>query len=384
MLAPFVLVALVGGLVKIVLTALWPGLAGTWAMLAVWPVAGMRHVVGWLATFPAADVPVPPPPVWLIVLYYALLLPALLPPARAPRVSTRLLLFIGRVATCMLLLLFPLQRGLEQHVAPSGETRVTLLAVGAGQCAVVQPSSGRTVLVDAGSSSLSDLVGKCLGPFLRHSRCTQIDSIFLSHGDYDHVSGVEEIVAGYGVRDVLTGCAFIPHARENAFDVELLAALDRLERPPHILTPGDQAPLGTDTTIQVLWPPRDVPPNLPANEGCMVIKLTHAGRSILFPGDIQDVAMRGLLKEPQKLKSDVLVAAHHGSSESLTGAFIGAVDPSIILSSNDRTLTNKQRDFETVMAGRRLYRTNRSGSITVIIDRDGNLRVEPFLTDRGN
>jgi len=61
------------------------------------------------------------------------------------------------------------------------------------------------------------------------------------------------------------------------------------------------------------------------------------GERILFTGDIQDDAMGPLLKNPERLRADVLVAPHHGSSEPLTARFIEAIHPSTILSSNDRS-----------------------------------------------
>ena len=325
--------------------------------------------------WPSAYDPVPPPALWLMAAFYLLVLTAMLPRLRP---GLRWCLRAGRAAPCLVMLVLPLQRGLAR-LAPEGETRVTLLAVGAGQCAVVQPPSGRTVLVDAGSSSLTDLVGKCLGPFLRHTRCTEVDTIVMSHGDYDHISAVEELVRGYGVREVWTSPQLVRHAAPGSQVQELLAALDRMERTPaparprrpHAARPrhdrrGPLAPAGRGLSQTT-------------NDACLVIKLTHAGRSILFPGDIQDLAMRELLRDPAKLKSDVLVAAHHGSSESLTPAFVRAVDPQYIVSSNDRTPTNKQREFERMIGNRPLYRTNRCGAITIVISREGDLRVEPFL-----
>ena len=110
-----------------------------------------------------------------------------------------------------------------------------------------------------------------------------------------------------------------------------------------------------------------------------MLKLTLAGRSILFTGDIEDAAMRELLRDPAKLTSDVLVAPHHGSSESLTGEFVAAVNPSAIVSSNDRTLTRKQVHFEGLIGNRPLFRTHTSGAITIEVTEDGSLKVNPFL-----
>ncbi|MDB5326835.1 MAG: ComEC family competence protein, partial [Phycisphaerales bacterium] len=69
-LGPIVFAALIGGFLKILLTAIWPGMATHWASAAEWPVAGMRHGVEWLAGLPMGDVPLPGPPGWVIAAFY--------------------------------------------------------------------------------------------------------------------------------------------------------------------------------------------------------------------------------------------------------------------------------------------------------------------------
>ena len=88
-LAPIVVVALIGGFLKIAFTILWPSFSHLWANIATYPIAGMRHTVAWLATFPG-DIPLPAPPVWAVLLFYALLLALLIPwPKRLLRWSAQ-------------------------------------------------------------------------------------------------------------------------------------------------------------------------------------------------------------------------------------------------------------------------------------------------------
>jgi competence protein ComEC len=374
-LAPIVLLALVFGFLKILFTLLWPSGAAMWVTLCAFPITWMRATVDWLASWPRSDVPIPPPPLWMLFAYYGLLLTMIVP---WPRASTIWLLRIARVGMLLALLWLPYESDVAHRRVASDSLRVTLLAVGAGQCAVVEPPSGRVVVVDAGSSGLSDLVTKCLGPYLRHAGCTSVDSIFLSHTDYDHIGAAATVTRAYQVREVMTGLHFLEHAAESAPAERMLKELDAMQRPPRVLEPGQRIPLGRDTAVEVLWPPGG--PGMPiGNDESLVLKITHAGRSILFPGDIQDGAMRELLKHPGRIRSDVLVAAHHGSSESLTRAFVEAVNPSVIVSSNDRTLSRKQVDFESMIGKRPLMRTHRAGAITIEIDAEGELHVTPYL-----
>ncbi|MGB7158921.1 MAG: DNA internalization-related competence protein ComEC/Rec2 [Tepidisphaeraceae bacterium] len=376
-LAPVVFLALLGGLFKVVLTLLWPSLASTWAAMAGEPIAWMRWVVEQLTLLPGSAIPLPAPPVWMVFAFYVLLLLATAP---CPLPSLKWGARCAPITACATILLVPFHTQLAELQPGREELRVTFLHVGAGQCAVVEPPSGRTVLLDAGSTSLFDLLPKCIGPYLRHRGRTEIDTIFISHANYDHFSAVADVATAYDVREVLVGAQFREHARDNPPAEAMLAALDRLERPPRAVTPGDRLPLGRETFIEVLWPPPAA--QLDANNASVVFRLAHGPRSILFTGDIQDDAMRELLRTPEFLKSDILIAPHHGSSESLTDEFVAAVNPTSIISSNDRTLSQKQVRFERMIGGATLYRTNDCGAITVTLHLSGGMRIDPFLQPR--
>jgi competence protein ComEC len=112
----------------------------------------------------------------------------------------------------------------------------------------------------------------------------------------------------------------------------------------------------------------------------LVLKLTFARRTILFPADIQQPALSALLHDSRDaLHCDVLVAPHHGSSEAATALFVKAADPLYIVSSNDRTLSQKQRAFEKLIGERPRFRTSTCGAVTIEIDRNGGVIVTPFL-----
>jgi beta-lactamase superfamily II metal-dependent hydrolase len=63
-----------------------------------------------------------------------------------------------------------------------------------------------------------------------------------------------------------------------------------------------------------------------------------------------------------------------------TGDFLRAVAPSAIVSSNDHTLTRKQRQFERIAAPYRLYRTERDGAVTVTVSGGGAIDVRTFAS----
>ncbi len=372
-LAPFVFASLIGGLLKLLLTLLWPSLAGTWALIAIAPLVLMRWTLGWLARLPGADFPMSNMPVWGLAVIYGLFLLTLIP---TPKPKLKILLRLAPITACLVAILLPMFR-VESAVLPD-ELNITLLSLGAGQCAVVETPAGRTMMIDAGSSSMSDLLGKCVAPYMRATRHTSVDTMLLTHSDYDHISAAGAIAQVYEVREVMTGGRFREHAQSSAPAEALLKTFDVLDIPPRIVEPGQHIELGRGAELEILWPPK-TGTELSSNDAAVVAQLRYAGRSILITGDIQEPAETELLKSPDQLHADVLIAPHHGSSEITTAAFVRAVNPGYIISSNDRSLTGKQKRFEHLIGDIPLFRTNRCGAITVHIAKDGTIRVETFL-----
>jgi competence protein ComEC len=370
-LSPVVLAILGVGFFKLVMSMLIPSLSPTWAAIMTGPLWLLRNAIEFAGDYlPLADIPLRQPPLWAILLFYALLS---LPLISAGGPVIRRTVRFGPIGALALILLL----GFARQSASLGTVRVTLLSIGAGQCGVVEPPGGGALMVDDGSSTVSDPLHMAIEPFLHHEGKRSLPTIYLSHGDYDHMSATAGAFEEEGVQQVITTPFFRNHAAESKPCKQLLALLDESRHPPKEVVAGQAFDWGGGATAEVLWPTKQC--NMNSNNAGMVIRLAYRGKSILFPADIQDPAMQELLKTPQKLRSDVLVAAHHGSSEMLTKAFVSAVNPAVIVSSDATRLTKKQRDFEQMIDHRPLYRTGHCGAITIEIDREGRLRVTPFL-----
>jgi hypothetical protein len=64
------------------------------------------------------------------------------------------------------------------------------------------------------------------------------------------------------------------------------------------------------------------------------------------------------------------------------GTVAVVLHPDVIVCSNDRTLSMKQREFDQEMKGRTVYRTHTSGAITIRISREGDVLIETYLPKR--
>ncbi len=375
-----VLLALIGGLLKVVMTLLYPGLAWAWAAMAAWPIAWMRHMLDALEYLPGSDVAMRPPPLWMIIGYYALLSLPLMAQARKPKSESSSYKYIHTLryapaAGAILLGATMLLSGIWTH--NDGSLRLTNLSVGAGNCAVVQLPTGKTLLIDCGSDSSDDLYRQCIEPALRRLQVRRIEEIYLTHADRDHFSAAVEVIEAFDVRRVYVGPGFLDQAKEKAAADQILQTMKRLHRPVEVMTQGRRIDLTPEIRLEGTWPPAGR--SLDDNNGSLVLRLRGFGRSVLFTGDIQQLAEQELIDREPDIRSDILIAPHHGSGEPTTAQFIRTVDPQVIISSDDATPTRKQRDFETMTGARKLYHTHHCGAVTVRIEPQGTLQVDTFI-----
>ena len=77
-----------------------------------------------------------------------------------------------------------LRRGME----------VTMLDIGQGDCICVQGPKHQNYLIDGGSSDVKEIGKYRIEPFLKSRGIAQLDYVFLSHGDLDHMNGIEELL----------------------------------------------------------------------------------------------------------------------------------------------------------------------------------------------
>ncbi len=377
--APLVVVSLLAGVAKVLLTLALPELAGVWATVASWPVGAMRGVVGFFSGLPMADVPLAVPPMWLIATIYASLFVAWFV-ARNSRTAT--LVWASRVPAALAVVaifVMPLA-GRATPTLADRPVRVTLLAVGAGQAAVIEQPTGVVTLVDAGSTSLADPWEACIGPFLRSRGIGRIDRLVISHANLDHFNAAGEIVRRYGVREVVIGPTFAADAGDEPAGRRMLAELKAADVAIRVVRRGDEVSLGARTSLDVLWPPANRQ-ELSANDASLVASLSHEGRQLLFTGDIQAVALSELAGVGLP-DVDVLVAPHHGSTESPTAEFVEACLPEWVVSSDSRRLSQKQRDLPGRLGGRPLLRTGQDGAILIDLAREG-VTVTSHLQEGG-
>ncbi|MCR5233202.1 MAG: ComEC/Rec2 family competence protein [Lachnospiraceae bacterium] len=94
------------------------------------------------------------------------------------------------------------------------EFELSSLYVGQGQCFVMHGRDIPTIMYDCGSTDIKEAAGYNVVPFLKFCGLDRIDTVFISHLDTDHVSGLMEML-DTKLRGITVGRIVIPDGEEQ-------------------------------------------------------------------------------------------------------------------------------------------------------------------------
>jgi competence protein ComEC len=201
----------------------------------------------------------------------------------------------------------------EASKIPVGTFNMTLLNVGQGLSTVVQ-TANHVLVYDTGAkfSSTSDMGQSVLVPFLRYHGVNKVDSLVVSHGDNDHIGGVNSLITNIQTEKVLTSVS------------------EQLNQYSPIQCKSGQSWVWDEVKFSIISPQIDN--FISDNDNSCVLQIQAKQQSALITGDIEAMVESWLVNTyGDKLKADILVAPHHGSQTSSTLAFLKAVEPKSIV-----------------------------------------------------
>ncbi|MFR3921575.1 MAG: MBL fold metallo-hydrolase [Dysosmobacter welbionis] len=235
-----------------------------------------------------------------------------------------------------------------------------VLDVGQGE-SVLLTSGGKFALVDCGSRNSWYDAGGIAADHLATMGCGTLDYLILTHYDYDHISGVAELLARARVDTLL-----LPDVSDDA------GARFRWSWPPGTtawtfntwrrrrFTPGESS--------LTIYPPGDVEGD---NEQGLAVLCTYGDYDLLITGDRNMAAERQLIADHDLPDIEALVVGHHGSKSSTSKELLEALTPETgIISVGDNSYGHPTEDAlrRLVLADVEIYRTDKQGTVHLSVN----------------
>ncbi len=173
--------------------------------------------------------------------------------------------------------------------------QVYTLNIGQGDCSViVEPFYKSVVMIDCGQSLYRDNVERIIFPFLENKNIHTIDTLILTHDDFDHSGGYDRLKEKVKIKQM------IKDSKDKV----------NVKYPFYLLL---QERISKDE-----------------NDSSIISYFTYDHLDYLFMGDASKEIEKQLM-DTHDLKADVIKVGHHGSNTSSDAAFLDSLDCKIAL-----------------------------------------------------
>ncbi len=291
-----------------------------------------------------------------------------------------------------------------------GTLEMTVIDIGQGDCIFLQFPDGQTMVMDAGSEFGSTNTYDQLAAHLDLRGIDNLDYVFITHSDYDHIRYMQDILEEYEVKNI-----YMPRVADDmsktwtktvaAIEAETWTNEEGEQTPSSVFyTVGDFKIEGENWVMSCHSYLEEDYPNVKESSSAEIKNsvspicfLEYADRTLVLTGDSNErneeyLVERGVLN----VDADVLKVGHHGSRTSTIQEFLDAVDceyaivsygedneyghPTPELMSRLQNYTDPTPDGD-YNGYKYIYETAKDGNVTVYVDGNGALRIDCELTD---
>jgi competence protein ComEC len=240
---------------------------------------------------------------------------------------------------------------------PGRNLNIYFFDVGQGDAIFVRLPERRTILIDGGpSEEVLVQLGRAM-PYWEN----QLDLIVISHWDADHITGLAGVFEAYEVAAV----AYPTFDCESMICLKVMDLIDQERARKMELKVGDRLRFG-GAVLDFYWPPGDC--SLGSNDCSAVFLLGVGDFEGLFTGDFEERGQRGMLKEMEIPRVEVLKVPHHGA-DCLDQSFLNAVSPVVSIisvgeNSYGHPTASTLKNLDKIDS--KIYRTDVHGTVKVV------------------
>ena len=232
---------------------------------------------------------------------------------------------------------------------------ITFIDVNQGDSSIMIFPGGKVIMIDTGGVyyNKNTIVKNKTIPYLNSHGINSIESIVLTHGDYDHMGEAINLVNNFRVEKVIFNCG--PY---NDLEQELIKVLDKKKIKYYSCIKE----LNIDKNRLYFLQTKEYDNE---NDNSNVIYTELDGYKFMFMGDASSTTEKEILSKYNLLNIDVLKVGHHGSKTSSSKEFIDEINPKysiISVGKNNRYGHPNKSTLENLKKSK-IYRTDQDGSI---------------------
>ena len=297
--------------------------------------------------------------------------------------------------------------GQEDNPYVTGDTlEMTVLDIGQGDCIYIAFPDGKNMMMDIGSEFGSTSPWNHANEFLQAKNVTQIDYLFITHGDYDHIRDAKKLLDNYEIKSLYmpldkaqyrnTWLNLLEAAKEETYTSEDGKTVDA-EYNNNV---GAYTISGENWEMKCYsFDEADYPSGTNAekiNAVSPICLLEYADRTIVLTGDANEMTEEYVLAKGylDNIDTDILKVGHHGSKSSTTQAFLDKIDAEFAIISTNGTrevpgsYEHPTKELLARLDGytdavpdadyngfRQIYITGSDGDITVKIGANGGINI---------
>lgn len=298
--------------------------------------------------------------------------------------------------------------GQEDNPYVTGDTlQMTVLDIGQGDCIYIAFPDGKNMVMDIGSEFGSTSPWEHANEFLQERKVKQIDYLFITHGDYDHIRDAKKLLDNYEIKSL-----YMPlgKAQDSNTWLDLLEAAEEetyTDENGKTVEAAYNNNVGAYTISGENWEMKCYSfdeANYPSGTNAEKINavspiclLEYAERTIVLTGDANEMTEEYVLSKGylDNIDTDILKVGHHGSKSSTTQAFLDKIDAEFAIISTSGTREKPQEKYthphpdllarldnytdavpDADFNGfRQVYITGSDGDITVTIGENGGINI---------
>ena len=262
-----------------------------------------------------------------------------------------------------------------------GSGEIVFLDVGQGDGSIIHESFGRNYIIDTGSSDNMNVGQRVLIPALKYYGMKEIDCIFISHTDSDHIGGILDLMEEarlYGLS--IKNIALAEGTEEDENYRCLKQAVSEYDKEDLCILGLKRGDIINDN-IEVIYPPSIIPASQSdkitersGNDYSLVLSYRRSGVEVLYTGDIGSSVEEIITQNSQNSQNRsetfrILKCPHHGSKYSSSEELLNWFKPDITVIScgkNNRYGHPAMKTLERLKnCGTEVIRTDENGAVII-------------------